>query len=130
MRLKLNWDFFGISTSIACAIHCALLPLIAGSLPLFGINIIHNNYFEWGMILLAISIGTYSLRHGFSTHHHNYLPFILFFSGCIFLIFKQFFHQQQVMFLAPALTLIIIAHFLNFKYCRHSKVCNSAHHVH
>ncbi len=95
MRIRLNWDFLGISTSVACAVHCAILPLIARSLPLFGINIIHNNYFEWGMILIAVFIGTYSLLHGFRTHHHNYLPFILFFTGCVFLVLKQFFHQQQ-----------------------------------
>ena len=40
MKFKINWDAFGIAASVACAIHCAVLPLILSSLPLFGINII------------------------------------------------------------------------------------------
>ncbi|HNE92671.1 MAG TPA: MerC domain-containing protein, partial [Chitinophagaceae bacterium] len=50
MAFKINWDALGISTSIACAIHCAVLPLVVTSLPLFGINIIHNLWFEFSMI--------------------------------------------------------------------------------
>jgi len=46
MNFKTNWDGLGIITSLACAIHCVILPMIATSLPLFGINIIHNNVFE------------------------------------------------------------------------------------
>ena len=130
MAIKANWDILGIATSVGCAIHCAVLPVIVSTLPIFGINIIHNSFFEWGMIALAFIIGTYSLRHGYVTHHHNFLPFILFFTGCIFLVLKQAFTQQEYLFLGLAVSLIIIAHFLNFKYCRHSKVCHSAHHVH
>ncbi|HAL95914.1 MAG TPA: MerC domain-containing protein, partial [Chitinophagaceae bacterium] len=33
MRFRINWDALGISASIACAIHCALLPLFLSSLP-------------------------------------------------------------------------------------------------
>jgi len=59
MNFKINWDALGISASLACAIHCALLPLFLTSLPLFGINIIHNYWFEASMILLAMAIGGY-----------------------------------------------------------------------
>ena len=48
MNIKLNWDALGIVTSIACAIHCALLPVLMSTLPVFGINIIDNVFFEWG----------------------------------------------------------------------------------
>ena len=61
MKFRINWDALGISASIACAIHCALLPLFLTSLPLFGINIIHNLGFEIGMIVLAFGIGSYSM---------------------------------------------------------------------
>ena len=130
MRIRLNWDFLGISTSLACAIHCAVLPLVVTTLPVLGINIIHNLFFEWGMIALAFFIGAYSLRHGYKTHHHKAFPFVLFFSGCMFLILKQVFVQHEYLFLTAAVLLIVTAHFLNFKYCRQSKVCHSAHHVH
>jgi hypothetical protein len=39
MKIKVNWDGLGIFTSIACAIHCGVLPFVLPALPLFGINI-------------------------------------------------------------------------------------------
>ena len=124
MKPRINWDALGIGASLACAIHCALLPLFLSSLPLFGVNIIHNTFFEVGMILLALCIGSYSLYHGYKKHHHSILPLSLFFSGFIFLVLKQFFILYETWLLIPAVTLIILAHLLNYKFCR---VHNHAH---
>lgn len=124
MKFRINWDALGITASLACAIHCALLPLLLTSLPLFGVNIIHNIFFEAGMIGLALCIGTYSLFHGYKKHHHNWLPLIIFYSGIIFLVLKQFFAEYESWMLIPAVILIISAHFMNYKFCR---VHNHAH---
>jgi len=124
MKLKLNWDALGIGASLACAIHCALLPLFISSLPLFGINIIHHTGFEAGMIVLALAIGTYSLWHGYRKHHHSLAPLSLFFTGFIFLVLKQFFIHFETWLLVPAVLFIITAHYLNFRFCR---VHNHAH---
>jgi hypothetical protein len=124
MKYRINWDALGITASLACAIHCALLPLFLSSLPLFGINIIHNTAFEAGMIVLALCIGSYSLYHGYKKHHHSFLPLILFSSGFIFLVVKQFFVHYETWLLIPAVLLIISAHLLNFRFCR---VHNHAH---
>jgi hypothetical protein len=121
---KINWDALGITASIACAIHCALLPLFLTSLPLFGINIINNIYFEGGMILLAFCIGAYSLYHGYRKHHHSKLPLGLFSAGIIFLILKELFVAYEAWLLVPAATLIIVAHVVNYRSCR---VHNHAH---
>jgi hypothetical protein len=121
---KINWDALGITTSLACAIHCALLPLFLTSLPLFGINVIHNIVFESVMVLLAFGIGSYSFYHGYRKHHHSIAPFLLFGAGMVFLIFKLFFIQYETWLLIPAVSLIVIAHILNFRFCR---VHNHAH---
>ena len=126
---KINWDAWGITTSIACAIHCALLPLFLTSLPLFGVNIIHNVFFEAGMILLALCIGAYSLYHGYRRHHHSKLPLVLFSLGMVLLVIKQFFVAWETWLLIPAAILIVSAHFVNYKSCRvhdhaHSDDCN------
>lgn len=119
----------GIATSVACAIHCALLPVLMTSLPIFGINIIHNSYFEWGMIALAFLVGAYSLYHGFVKHHHSYIPIIIFTAGFVFLVLKQFFDEFQISFLLLAVGMIISAHYYNYLLCHRSK-CSSPHHVH
>ena len=129
MNVKINWDGLGILTSVACAIHCGLLPILLPALSLFGVNIIHNSFFEWGMIVLAFSVGSYSLFHGFIKHHHSYRPSTIFFIGFLFLVGKQFFTEIEFLFLAIAVALIISAHFMNYRLCVRSK-CSSPHHKH
>lgn len=125
MKFRINWDALGIGASLACAIHCALLPMFLSSLPLFGINIIHNTAFEIGMIVLALAIGTYSLYHGYKKHHHSLLPLSIFFSGFILLVLKQFFIEYETWLLIPAVLLIVTAHLINYRSCR---VHAHAHH--
>lgn len=129
MEAKYNWDAIGIATSIACAIHCAMLPLMMSSLPLFGVNIIHNVFFEWGMIVLAFAVGSYALFHGYVKHHRSLVPVLIFSAGVGFLVLKQFFHQIENWLLIPAVILIISAHYYNYRLCHKSK-CSSPHHKH
>lgn len=124
MKFKINWDAFGIATSVACAIHCAVLPLILSSLPLFGINIIENQGFELLMIGLAFVVGVYSLYHGRKKHHHSYTPLLLFSAGIVLMIIKSISQSHALWLLIPAVIAVITAHFLNYKLCR---VHNHAH---
>ncbi|MES1214571.1 MAG: MerC domain-containing protein [Bacteroidota bacterium] len=125
MKLKINLDALGVVTSLACAIHCALLPLFITSLPLFGVNIIHNTMFEVCMIVLAFCIGSYSLYHGYKRHHHNPFPVIIFSVGFIFLVLKQFFALYENWLLIPAVLFILSGHFLNYYYCRQANHCHA-----
>ena len=129
MNIKFNWDALGIGTSVACAIHCAVLPVLVTTLPVFGINIIHNLFFEWGMITLAFVVGSYSLFHGFIKHHRSFTPILIFSAGFICLVLKQFFIEAQYTLLIIAVLLIITAHYYNYRICHRSK-CTSPHHQH
>jgi hypothetical protein len=118
MNLKINIDFLGIWDSIACAVHCAILPLFLTTLSVFGVNIIHNFWFESGMILLAFLVGMLSLRHGFKRHHRSTVPFLLFTAGMIFLLAKQYWHVYELILLPFAVILIVAAHFFNIRFSR------------
>jgi hypothetical protein len=116
---RINFDALGIIASLACAVHCAVLPLLLSSLPLFGINIIHNLWFETGMILLALLVGILALRHGAHIHHQGRLPVTLFVAGITLLFVKQFVpHRYLLFFLVPAVVLIVSAHLINYRQCR------------
>ncbi len=125
MNFRINWDALGITASLACAIHCALLPLFLSSLPILGFEIIDNVAFEYTMIGIAAAIGYYSLYHGWRKHHHIKTPMLLFSLGMAFLLAKQFWHQYQFFLLPPAVILIVSAHFLNFRYCKKANYCHS-----
>lgn len=120
---RINYDALGIAASLACAIHCAILPLVLTSLPVLGTNIIDNVGFEFGMIVLAMVIGFYSLWHGYRLHHRRILPSVLFGLGIILLFLKQAFHSQQLYFLVPAVALIVSAHLINYHDCRKAGQC-------
>jgi hypothetical protein len=116
--IRINYDALGIAASVACAIHCAVLPLILSSLPLFGVNIINNTSFEFVMIGLAFAIGSYSLWQGYRKHHHRLYPLFMFAGGMSLLFMKQYFHQHFLVFLIPAVILIVSAHWLNYTACK------------
>lgn len=121
---RMNWDAAGIVTTVACAIHCAILPLLLGSLPILGINIVNNIRFEYFMIFLAFVIGSFSLWHGYRRHHHSLIPMLVFAAGIAFLVAKQVWHHYQYWLLPFALVFIVSAHVLNYKACR---IHNHAH---
>jgi hypothetical protein len=125
MKVQVNWDALGIATSVVCAIHCAVLPLVLTSFPLFGINIIHNNFFEAGMICLAFAIGSFALYHGYRRHHHRVLPLLIFSCGFIFLVSKQLFIAYEIWLLMPAVVFILSAHYFNYQFCRKANHCHS-----
>ena len=131
MNFRVNWDALGVAASVACAIHCAVLPLLLTSLPILGINIIENQPFEYFMIFLAFGIGVYSLRHGYKKHHHSLLPIIMFSIGMAGLVAKQVWHKYQIWILPFAVLLIVAAHYINYRACRihdHAHADDCDHH--
>lgn len=118
MNLKINWDALGVGTSLACAIHCAVLPVVLTSLPIFGINIIENNKFEYCMIFFACAIGMYALSHGYRKHHQRARPLLLFAAGMLLLFAKQYWHHYELWILPFSVAAIVSAHFVNFRFCR------------
>lgn len=124
--LNINWDKLGIAASVACAIHCAVMPLFISSLPLFGINLINNKGFEFFMIGVAAVLGIMALRHGFRLHHHRYIPMILFLGGIFFLIAKEWVGNHPLWMVIAAVLLIVSAHILNYRLCRQANHCHSS----
>jgi hypothetical protein len=126
LKLHINWNALGISAALACAIHCALLPLLISALPLFGINLLNNIYFESGMILIALIIGSTTLWHGYKRHHHRMIPLLSFLSGMALLILNHFIEDYKLLLVIPSSILIILAYFLNWRFCRQAKHCHSS----
>ena len=118
MSGKINWDALGVTASLACAIHCAVLPLIFTSLPLLGIDIISSKIFEFGMIGLAFAIGVIALSHGYRKHHHRLYPIIFFSAGISVLLVKEAMADIEIPLSIVAVVLIISAHYLNYRLCR------------
>lgn len=125
-KIKLNYDRLGIITSIACAVHCTILPVCISTLPFLGINILENKTIEWTMIVLAFVFGSLSLYHGYTHHHRKILPLLLFSAGFVFLILNQVIGERFVFIFIPAASISIIsAHVINIYHCRISGKCKA-----
>lgn len=122
---RINYDALGITTSVACAVHCAVFPLLITAFPILGADLLHNGYFEYGMIGLAFIVGIYALYQGFRKCHHKAIPVVLFTAGISFLLLKELFQDYHTLFLIPATVTIISAHYLNYNLCRKAGYCKT-----
>jgi hypothetical protein len=123
---KSKLDNVGMTASILCAIHCAAVPLLITSLPLFGLGFLANPWLEWSMIIFALFIGIYAIGLSYFRTHHKQLPMILLISGFLIIISGHLFitgwHEALIVPLGGLL--IATAHFFNFRY---TGMCNLDH---
>ena len=113
-------DQLGITASIACAIHCAALPLVVTYLPLIGLEFLANVWVEIIMIVLSLCIGAWSLSGSYK-RHHNVVPILILVSGFALIAMGHFLLHELESFLIPlGGCTIAVAHYLNW---RLSKSC-------
>lgn len=115
-------DKLGMGVSIACAIHCAALPLIIGALPLLGISFLANEYFETGIIITSLIIGYSSLTRSFCKYNHT-APLIIITVGFGLIFIGKFLanQSQEWLFLTLGGLLIATAHYYNLKLDTHHR---------
>ncbi len=108
-------DQVGIGASIACAVHCAALPILATSLPLTGLSFLANTWVEIVMILFSALIGTLSIA-GTYTKHRNGMPIALLLSGFLLIATGHFaWHEMESWLIPLGGFTIAAAHFINWK---------------
>lgn len=126
---RYNLDKLGISASLLCAIHCALVPVILPLMSAVGLGFLWSHEFEFFMIALAFVVGIWALSHGYRYAHRKLLPFVLFTIGIgiIFLSKLIFHHEYEFIILPIGAIFIVIAHWRNWKMHTH---CPAAEHSH
>lgn len=109
-------DLLGISTSILCAVHCLLPPILltftaAGSLPF-----LENEFLELIILASAGVFAAWSLIPSVKIHHH-YGPLGIASLGFTLIIAAHFFHSTyfEIGILLAGGILLSSAHFWNWK---------------
>jgi len=121
-------DRFGMTASTICAIHCAIVPVLITTLPLIGLGFLANPWVEWGMIILALILGTSSIGVSYFKLHHRILPILMLMTGFILIAIGHLFVSWLEAIVVPIGGLTIAAaHFLNNKY---AGACQVKGHVH
>lgn len=118
-------DAVGMGVSVACAVHCVLLPIFFSAVPLLGIEILHNVFLETVTVLLSAIVGSWALYRGYKIHHHKLLP-VLLFAVCMAIVVAANFlsAKAEIVLKVIAIPGIIAAHAVNWKY---AKACRALH---
>jgi hypothetical protein len=119
-------DNIGMTASVLCAIHCAVVPLLITSLPLLGLGFLANRWIEWSMITLALFIGISAIGLSYFRTHHKLLPMCLLITGFLIIIAGHLFitSWREAIIVPIGGLLIATAHFFNYRY---TTVCDAGH---
>ena len=79
-------DKMGMSASFFCAIHCALMPILIGILPLLGLSFLANHAIEDTVIVCAFFIASLSLLPSYFRVHKKLHALLMFAGGFTLLI--------------------------------------------
>jgi len=121
-----RWDRAGIIVSAACAIHCTVLPLLTGLLPLVGFRQFGNERVEWAFIATAAVVGLVSHTRAYAWHHKHVAPGLLFATGLLLILTMRASHFDGLadpVCAAIAGVFTITAHLLNLRLCRCCSSC-------
>ncbi|WP_259068648.1 MerC domain-containing protein [Mucilaginibacter sp. X4EP1] len=111
-------DNVGMTASILCAIHCAIVPFLITSLPLLGLGFLANPWVEWSMIIFALFIGSYAIGSSYFRVHRKILPLYLLAGGFLVIIAGHLWvtSWREAIVVPIGGLLIATAHFFNVKY--------------
>lgn len=114
-------DHLGITASIACAVHCAALPLAITALPMLGLEFLANIWVEISMICLSLLVGILSLRLSYPKHQ-KVLPVLILVLGFLCIGTGHFvFERLEAVIVPIGGFTIAAAHLLNWRYSRSCK---------
>lgn len=119
-------DRAGSTTSVLCALHCALSPLVLPLLPLTASRLIGPTL-EWGFVAVALLLGVSSLTHSYRAIHRDRKAIMLFGLGFSVLMAVRILEpdgptESAIVFCAT--TLIVSAHLLNLRLGRSATGCS------
>jgi len=120
-------DRAGMSASIVCAVHCALLPLVLMILPALGLAWLDSAWVDWTMVAVAAGIAFTAHRGGYATHSRC-LPAGVALLGILVIItticvLKGSASQHYIQ--ASGALMITGSHFLNRCMCRKCVSCGN-----
>lgn len=119
MKIKNNTlDAVGFSSSLICAIHCALIPVLLSFTSLSSLHFLANPYIEWSFIGLGIVFAILSLLPSYKRVHRNIRPLSYAMVGFLFIALGRF-HFTDLWESANTVLgafLVALSHYFNWKY--------------
>lgn len=116
-------DRLGVSASLLCGIHCAIIPILAGLPWLASVATFDSGWIDSGFLAIGLLVGFVAMGRGYRVHR-RIAPSTLLAAGLASLIVSFYVlghHSGEGLGVASALlgaTLVCGSHLLNRSYCR------------
>ena len=127
-----RWDRAGIIVSAACAVHCTLLPLVAGLLPILGLQHFADERFEWLIVAVTALIGVIGHARAYVRHHQHVGPALLFLVGLGTIVIARLSRSEtalEPLALGIGGLFAAAAHWFNLRLCRCCARCVDDSHL-
>ncbi|CAL2103090.1 MerC mercury resistance protein [Tenacibaculum sp. 190130A14a] len=118
MKIKNNTiDIIAFTSSIICAIHCAVIPIVLSFSSLGSLHFLENPYIEWTFIALGILFVFMSLWPSYKTNHHQVKPLLFALAGFFLIGIGRFEFTElwEVINTVIGASLVSVAHYFNWK---------------
>lgn len=113
-HLSLAWDKLGATLSFACALHCALQPILMAVLPLFGLGFLMSERLETVFLVFSVVLATYSVVSG-SRHHGQKQAFPVLAFGILCIGLSRVWEAYEPALAIVGALSIVAAHVYNMK---------------
>jgi hypothetical protein len=128
MSVTHKLDRTGQTASLACAIHCALMPLVITFLPLMGLAWLASEAVEWSLFGFSAIIGSISLCLGYRQHGSKAALKVLAVGLAVLALGRladehQWSRYYVVLLVAGGCT-VAASHFVNSRLCRSCSACH------
>ncbi|PSL23766.1 MerC domain-containing protein [Chitinophaga ginsengisoli] len=117
---QVKWDAIGIGASLACAVHCVLLPVIFTTFSLFGVEILENVFLEVLTVLVSMTAGGWAIWRGYIRLHRQKAVLVYFATGLLLMVAGNFVSAVSLEMGLKIIgaILVITAHIKNWRGCR------------
>lgn len=113
-HLSLAWDKLGATLSFACALHCALQPILLAVLPLLGLGFLMNERLETAFLVFSVILATYSVASG-ARHHGQKQAFPVLALGILCIGMSRVWEAYEPALAIVGALSIVAAHVYNMK---------------
>ncbi|WP_394751053.1 MerC domain-containing protein [Spongiimicrobium salis] len=124
MRIKNDTlDIIAVSSSLICAIHCIVIPVLLSFSALSSLHFLENPYIEWAFTIFGLLFVFISLWPSFKKNHHQIKPLLFAALGFTLILIGRF--QFNLLWeignTVIGAFLVAIAHYFNWQLIRVSE---------
>ena len=127
-------DRLGYISSILCALHCTVMPIILIAFPILSLSLFVSETFEWVFLSLSLLLGLTSLCFGYKKHK-SFKAFPMLATGLVLIVIGRIMHQHTVhqkeihidlynIILFAGGILVALSHKINSMLCNTCTKCN------